>query len=498
MTKATERQLRKIISSTAWIKTEADMDIYERAWQLLSRVDFFIFRRYMHGQRLKHGWFVKVLSEKLQEFFASYLRGEHPQMIIEVPPQHGKSQATVDFVAWIMGKAPDLRTILASFSDRLGRRANKAIQRMIRTNKYAAVFPKTRLGSGKGEERKISTSDTFFEVAGKLGSFRNTTVAGSITGESLDIGIIDDPIKGRKEANSENVRNKVWEWYTDDYGTRFQEDSANLIVLTRWHLDDPAGRLLETPEGKEVVRVRYPAIATEDEEFRKEGDALFPEFKSKAFLLRQKSKMTETSWTSLYQQNPVIQGGNLFKHDWWNWWEYLPKLKYKIITMDTAQKAKEQNDYTVMQLWGVCAEKGDLYLLDMFRKKMEAPELHKKAKEFYNKHKHQSIHEVRLRHMYIEDKSSGSSLIQFLKGTYSIRAVQRNIDKVSRANDTTPYIEQGRVYLNKNIKGIKDLITESLAFPNGTNDDTLDPLMDAIDIAFIGSGSSAVAAMMAD
>jgi len=99
--------------------------------------------------------------------------------------------------------------------------------------------------------------------------------------------------------------------------------------------------------------------------------------------------------------------------------------------------------------------------------------------------------------MYIEDKSSGSSLIQDLKlEGYSIRAVQRNIDKVSRANDATPYIEAGRVYLNRNIKDVKELVSESLAFPNGSHDDTLDPLMDAIDISFIGSGSSAVAAMM--
>ena len=502
MTKETEKELRKIISNTKWIRTEQDINIYERAWQLLSRVDFFIFRRYIHGERLKHGWFVRLLSNELQEFFASYLRGEHPQMIVEVPPQHGKSQATVDFVAWILGQHPDLRAILASFSDRLGKRANKAIQRMIRTKKYAAVFPKTRLGSGKGDERRVAASDTFFEIVGKLGSFRNTTVGGAITGESLDIGIVDDPIKGRKEANSELTRDNVWDWYTDDFGTRFQDNSAVLIVSTRWHLDDLAGRLLNSEEGKNVKRVRYPAIATEDEEFRNEGDALFPEFKSKAFLMRQKSKMVESSWASLYQQDPVIQGGNLFKYEWWNWWEHLPKLNYKFITVDTAQKVKQQNDYTVMQCWGVAKDETtgltNIYLLDMLRGKFEAPELRKKAKEFYAKHKHKDIRDVRLRHMYIEDKSSGSSLIQDLKlEGYSIRAVQRNIDKVSRANDTCPYIEQGRVYLNKNIKDIKELTSESLAFPNGKHDDTLDPLMDAIEVAFIGSGSSAVAAMMA-
>jgi predicted phage terminase large subunit-like protein len=134
----------------------------------------------------------------------------------------------------------------------------------------------------------------------------------------------------------------------------------------------------------------------------------------------------------------------------------------------------------------------------MLRGKFEAPELRRKAKEFYNKHKHNTIHDVRLRHMYIEDKSSGSSLIQDLKSEgFSIRAIQRNTDKVSRSHDTSPYIEQGRVYLNKNVPSIDDLESEARGFPNAKHDDTLDPMMDAIDIAFIGSGSSAVAAMMA-
>lgn len=501
MKKETEDKLREIISSTSWIKTEKDIDIYERAWQLLSRVDFYLYRKYIHGQRLKDGWFVRVLSNELQDFYYSYERGEHPQIIIEVPPQHGKSQAVVDFVSWYMGKNPDLRTILGSFSDRLGKRANKAIKRTMCTNKYQAVFPNTRLSNGKADERDVSKSDTFFEVVGQIGSFRNTTVGGSVTGESLDIGIIDDPVKGRKEANSELVREKTWDWFTDDFGTRFQENSALLLVLTRWHLDDLAGRLLESEECKNIRRIRYPALATENEEFRNEGDALFPEFKSKKFLLRQKSKMAETSWVSLYQQNPIIQGGNIFKYDWWSWWIYLPKIDYKFIIGDTAQKTGQENDYTVFQCWGVSRDKNtkmnNIYLLDMWRGKVEAPELRKKAKEFYDKHKHRSIHEVRCRHIYIEDKSSGSSLIQDLRAEgYPMRAVQRNKDKVLRANDTTPYVESGRVFLNKNVRYISELITETLAFPNGINDDTVDATMDAVDIGLIGNGSSAVAAMM--
>lgn len=468
-----------------------------------SRDDFQTFRRAINGKAFIDGWFPRRLAEELQQFYIDYKKGLAPTLLLSTPPQHGKSVVVIDFLAWVIGKEPEQAHIFSSFSDRLGVRANKGIKRIISSKIYSDIFNDVRLSSRKGKEQGYASNDNFFELPNHNGSFKNVTCGGAITGQSITgIGVIDDPIKGRQEANSDGNRKKIEDWYSDDWSTRFDERAAQIIIMTRWHISDLMGSILETEEGKNARYIRYPAIATEDEEFRSEGDALFPEFKSKEFLLRQKSKMVESSWTSLYQQDPVIQGGNLFKHDWWNWWEYLPKLSYKFITVDTAQKIKQQNDYTVMQCWGVSKDSTtnitSIYLLDMYRGKLEAPGLRKKAKEFYNKHKHQSIHEVRLRHMYIEDKSSGSSLIQDLRlDGYSIRAVQRNIDKVSRANDATPYIESGRVYLNKNIKDMKELVTESLAFPNGSHDDTLDPLMDAIDIAFIGTGSSAVAAMMA-
>jgi phage terminase large subunit-like protein len=148
------------------------------------------------------------------------------------------------------------------------------------------------------------------EYVGHRGSFRNTTVEGQITGQGLDIGIVDDPIKGRAEANNKAVRDKTWGWFTDDFFTRFSDSAGLLMIMTRWHLDDPVGRFSERfPEAKVL---RYPAIAEKDETHRRKGEALFPQHKSLPFLIERRAAMTQASWESVYQQNPIPVGGGLF------------------------------------------------------------------------------------------------------------------------------------------------------------------------------------------
>jgi len=115
------------------------------------------------------------------------------------------------------------------------------------------------------------------EFAGYSGSFRNTTIEGQINGLQLHLGVIDDPVKNRAEADSQVIRDKTWKWFTDDFLSRFAKDSALLIVMTRWHLDDLLGRAIEHMPGVKVLR--YPAIAECDEEYRRAGEPLFPELK---------------------------------------------------------------------------------------------------------------------------------------------------------------------------------------------------------------------------
>ena len=222
------------------------------------------------------------------------------------------SDQIVEFIAWLAGQMPELRTIYASFSDRLGVRANLKMQRIYDSPRYQRVFPGTRISQTNAVTISGQTlrNREIIEHIGTGGYFRNTTVRGSITGESLDLGVIDDPIKGRAEANSEATREAAWGWLTDDFLTRFSEHGALLIILTRWHVDDPVGRLREADPGLRVLT--YKAIATEDERHRNAGEALFPEHKSLDFLLARKAIMTESSWESLYQQEPFLRAGGMF------------------------------------------------------------------------------------------------------------------------------------------------------------------------------------------
>lgn len=265
---------------------------------------FWAFRQYINPD-LKCDWWPRDIARELQQFWEDYQAGLRPKLVIMAPPQHGKSTAIIDFIAWLFGKRYSIKTIYASFSDRLGVRANLKLQRIINSNRYTRVFPDTKLIGQKTQD--------YFEFDGGEGFFRNTTVRGSVTGESLDIGVIDDPIKGRLEANSVTVRNAAWDWLTDDFSTRFADDGALLIILTRWHIDDPVGRLLAIDPDVRVLR--HQAIAEQDESNRKVGEPLFPDHKSLEFLLGIKARMLPTSWNSLYQQSPTLAEGNIFKPD---------------------------------------------------------------------------------------------------------------------------------------------------------------------------------------
>jgi hypothetical protein len=204
---------------------------------------------------------------------------------------------------------PNLKTIYASFSDNLGERTNKDVQRIMRSETYLKIFGRTRL-----DLPGWSTNTTLLEFGDFKGSFRNTTVEGQINGLELHLGVIDDPHKGRNEAMSLTNRDKIWNRFADDWLARFHKDAGMLAIMTRWHLDDLLGRFIT--RFPDVTILRYPAIAETDEihvtklgtHVRKQGEALFPAWKPLDFLLERKKTQTVSSWESEYQQNPIIAG----------------------------------------------------------------------------------------------------------------------------------------------------------------------------------------------
>lgn len=302
--------------------SEEDIDLIAEAQAIEARESLWAYRRFMDPE-LVVGWFPRAISHALQEFFDDLVAGKRPKLILEAPPQHGKTRNIQDFLAWAAGRRPDLKMIYASFSSDLGVDANSAMQKQMGDEKYHITFPETRIGTSNivTMANRTKRNSKLIEFEGHKGYFRNTTVNGQVTGKTLDLGVIDDPIKGRAEASSKVVRDKAWSWLIDDFFTRFTDQAGMILMATRWHVDDPTGRFIARfPEARVL---KFPALSTAlDPEHprsydlrRKRGVPLFPQFKSKSFLLERKQPMTIASWESLYQQSPIVVGGGMFPID---------------------------------------------------------------------------------------------------------------------------------------------------------------------------------------
>jgi predicted phage terminase large subunit-like protein len=284
----------------------ADVELAAEQAKFEARENFWAFRRYIRSNML-WGWWVEKVSIELQMFYGDIIAGKRPTLVMMTPPQHGKTTAAEDFIAWLAGKKPDWKTIYASYGDELGVQRNLNLQRTIQSPRYRDIF-NTRIGSPG-----FQMNSSVIEYAGHTGSFMNTTVGGSITGLGLNLGVLDDPVKGRAEANSKTVRDRTWAWFVDDFMTRFAALSGLIILMTRWHVDDLLGRYIE--KNPNVRFVSFPAIAETDEPHRRAGEALFPALKPLDFLLERKNIMSKASWESEYQQNPISTGGGMFPID---------------------------------------------------------------------------------------------------------------------------------------------------------------------------------------
>lgn len=449
----------------------AQIDALEYRIAEAAQSDFRLFRAYIRRDFIDCA-FQRDMMQHMAQWYELWAAGQKPNLVINTPPQHGKSTMVIDFCAWILGKHPETRIIYASFSERLAIRANLAIQRIMSSRNYGIVFPATQIVK-KGDATAQRTSTYFETTTG--GYFRNTTVRGSITGESLDIGIIDDPIKGREAANSQTVRDSTWEWFTDDFFTRFSKTAGMLSIATRWHPDDPIGRLIASDSS--VKCLKYPAI-------NDKGEPLAPELKPLDFLLQRKKVLSTDSWEALYQQNPTIPGGNLIKSKYFQYYEVVPKLEHLRIFVDAAAKTKTMNDYTVFGLYAKSSD-GALYVIDIMRGKWEYGPMKQNAIAMWDKAQQVGAQfGAPCLDMCIEDKSAGIQLIQELKAQYlcPITALQRNTDKFTRLQAVLGYIESGFVHLPKRAPWLKDFISECEAFTGlgDTHDDQVDTFIDAL------------------
>lgn len=447
----------------------------------LSRRKFLNYLKYI-APSYKFGWWNKELCAKLQSFYDDLINGKRPVLIIQAPPQHGKSLIVMYFLTWLAGKNPDLKKIYASYSERLGIKTNLQIQRLMDGQKYKKIFPQTMLNASNvvtisGQNLR---NREILEYVGKEGYFRNTTIRGQVTGESLDVGIIDDPLKGREEANSVTIREKTWEWFTDDFLSRFSDKAGLLIILTRWHVDDPVGRLLDMIDdiaelGDNVQVYSRPALIEhesdlKDSDPRSVGEALFPEHKSEEFLMLRKKLMTSSSWESLYQQRPFVKGGGMFAIEHFKIVDAAPQLKGFPVRYWDKAGSEDSGAYTAGVLMSETVD-GQYIVMDVKRKQLSPMNRENLIKQT-------AILDEKKTRIWIEQepgsagKESAENTIRNNAG-FSVKADRVTGSKEERAEPYAAQVEAGNVLLLK-APWNKDFIDEHELFPNGKYKDQVD------------------------
>jgi predicted phage terminase large subunit-like protein len=425
----------------------------------------------------KDNFHIEVLAYELERVRL----GETKRLIINVPPRSLKSHcASIAFPAWILGHEPGAQIICASYAQDLSDKLANDCRTLIMSPMYKKIFS-TRLSSLRPAVHELITTRRGFRLA--------TSVGGVLTGRGADYIIIDDPLKP-DEAASEVERKKVNDWYDHSLLTRLNDkrDGRIILIMQRLHQDDLVGHVL----AKEDCRVvRFPAIAEEDETFRvptlfgpartysrKKGEALHPEREDLVTLEKIKSNMGSYNFAGQYLQSPAPPGGGMIKEHWFK--TYTPQNRpetfdYVFQSWDTANKVTELSDYSVCTTWG---KKGkNLYLLHVYRKKMDYPTLKRAVVE------QALLWSARL--IVIEDKASGTQLIQELtyEGVYNIQRYQPgpNEDKAMRMYFCCNVIENGFVYLPEKADWLPEYLNEVTVFPNGKYDDQVDSTSQALD-----------------
>ncbi|CAB5220219.1 Archaeophage PsiM2, terminase large subunit [uncultured Caudovirales phage] len=441
------------------------------------------------------------------------------RVLINMPPRHGKSTLVTHlFSAYYMGRDPRRHVLSTSYSSDLSNTFGQKVRNYVQQPDHTHAFPRFTLRNDTRAKNDWMTQSDATHDGG--GSYYGCGVGGSTTGRPANLLLIDDPVKNRAEAESPTYRNRVWDFYVSSLENRKEptstgEEPIEIVILTRWHPDDLAGRLMNSPDWSagRWLHINFPAIREIDTDVkikrshlppddpdhlkafecrklskplqfitRKREMALWPDRFSLSELHRKRA-LNEREFAALYQQSPYIRGGNVLKADWWRY--YAPKdidiekdFQSIIISVDSAYKSGDQNDPTAIGVFGL-HHNADIYILDIFRSRIEYPDLKRKLIALNTQWRGRG-----LRAIYIEDKSSGQSVIQELRRESGLSIIPHKVssDKLTRLLTVTPMIQGGRVLLPSQAMWLDIFLQECVEFPNSTHDDQIDMLSMALDV----------------
>jgi len=489
--------------------SEVDSEKRDAILKVKLLTDFLFFTRWMFKHVLGKQFIVARHHKIIAKALTKVASGEITRLIINVPPRYGKTALAVHmFNAWILANNSASRSIHLSYSDDLALDNSSAIRDIVKHDEFQRMFPvKLRTDNDSKKKWYTDTDGGLYSVAsgGAITGFGAGAMERTISGTGSPADgfggfiSIDDPLKP-DDSYSDAARTAVNRRYNGTIASRVNsEETPVVVIMQRLNEDDLSGFLLDGGSGEEWVHICLPAI-NEDPEVGPVGEPLWPE-KHSLERLRQMEQADPYTFAGQYQQRPAPIGGGQFKDEWWQFYRKPPQILYRQIYGDTAMKIKEVNDFSVLQCWGR-TDKG-IVLLDQLRGKWEGPELLKQTVAFWNKHSHVKGMGT-LRKICIEDKASGTGLIQSLQRrkdddgnmlpSIPVKPIQRGIDKIVRANDVSPWVEAGHVSLPQDAPWLSDYLAEFGMFPKGKHDDQIDPTMDAIkdmlqeaDMSFIPS-----------
>lgn len=404
-------------------------------------------------------------------------------LIVEMPPRHGKSETgTKTFPAWYLGRHPDQRVAALGYGADLAieyGRANRELLEMLGPSLFGVTV-----------DPRNSAADAW-GILGRKGGMFTAGVGGALTGKGANLLVIDDPIKNHEEAQSAAHREKIWNWYTSTARTRLEPDGVQLIIQTRWHEDDLAGRLQRNlPANARVIRM--PAIAEADDPLgRAVGEALWPERYPVAVLEDIRNTVGSYVWNALYQQRPVALGGNILKTAWWRYYDDPPQSIAKrcddlVMSVDCSFKDSDGADRVSIQVWGRIG--ADFYLLDNHTAVLDFPGTRTAMRVMCDKW-------PMVLTKLVEDKANGSALIADLKHEIpGLIPVEPQGGKTARVIAVSPLAEARNVHLPSRAVAPwgDDFVAEAAAFPNGANDDQVDAMSQAL--IRMKPGAEAVAA----
>ncbi|NBW13565.1 MAG: terminase [Caulobacteraceae bacterium] len=424
------------------------------------------------------GWLYQHLCKRLAQFMEDVRNKKSPRLIVCMPPRHLKSESiSVRFPLWCLLNNPSWEVIVSTYGSSLSERLSRRARSLMSEQYVQTLWPLARVDPNHFSVKewkvffgKNYSTPTTYKAVGR---------GGSLTGSGAHILICDDLIKDQAEADSPKVRDDMWHWFNSVARTRLTPGGGIIIVNTRWHKDDITGRLIAESENKsgdtwEILN--FPAIAEEDEEFRKMGEALHPQRFDVEALLKMKRALPNRWWDSLYQQRPASAGGEILKARWFREFDVAPEMDMIIQSWDLrfSRSQTAGSSFVVGQVWGARGSKR--YLLDEMRGRWSYTESRDAIREMCGRWPQATA-------VLVENKANGPAIESDLEGEVpGLVLYDPRGDKIQRLERVSPLIRAGDVYLPPMDQAtwVKDWLAEVCNFPRAPNDDRVDAMSMAL------------------